>query len=169
MIVQGNKDIFNGVDYGLKWVDNKSMSALLYNHYRFFTPVYCDIATMNNRVQEIATLNAEYFNHLYDTTQYEYNPIWNVDGQEEYTDIDTYDLNHDNTGSQYPENQSTKRPITNDINKQTGTITRTHTSKRGGNIGVTMTQQLIEAERKIIVKMQLEYIKVFNDLFMLSL
>lgn len=169
MIVQGNKDIFSDINYNLKWAENDSISALLYNHYRFFTPVYCDNATMNNRVQEIATLNADYFNQLYDTTQYEYNPIWNVEGSEEYTDIDTYDLVHDNTSAQYPENQSSKRPVANDNNTQKGTITRTHKATRGGNIGVTMTQQLIEAERRIIIKLQIEYIKIFNDLFMLSL
>ena len=113
---------------------------------------------------------------LYETLHFDYNPIWNVDGTEERTITrklnqdknETTNINRetnvvsDNTdNSVYGFNSS--NPVPSGKTEHTGEQEETEgntfvatnednesvTDKlvRGGNIGVTMTQQLIKAER----------------------
>lgn len=130
---------------------------------------------------------------LLKTTQFEYNPIWNVDGTEHLVTSDTYDENHsESIGAQTSEgdttqgdtaNGSTTQKVSPDDSNNYNDYTKADTASsssatvhssstlgarsdagqkheaksfestltRGGNIGVTMTQQLIEAERKVLV------------------
>lgn len=102
---------------------------------------------------------------LFDTTQFVYNPIWNVDAHIKETE--TRDLQNRFTGNENADGSNinsktgfnsndlviTERDnVNNDVKRNdtsidSGTITRE--TERGGNIGVTMTQQLIEAEREV--------------------
>lgn len=95
------------------------------------------------------------------TTQYDYNPIENYSMQEESTDTtdvanstqtsgttQTKQATYLSSGSEYPENSS----ISAGTGNTNGTETKKHTFKRSGNIGVTTSQQMIEAERKLIVE-----------------
>lgn len=115
---------------------------------------------------------------LWDTTQYEYNPIWNKDGT--VTEVEERDLEkvtdatetRDLTGSndvQVDSNRSafnttTQQPVDQVITDQdttdggtidydntltdSGSITRTRTEQ--GNIGVTTTQQMIKEQRDVV-------------------
>lgn len=151
---------------------------------------------------------------LYDTTQYEYNPIWNKDGTiqetitrdlagtEDYTDThnlqlkQTRDLKGTNdttqTDSVYGFNSSSDAPSDKTVIDQdttdtgsitdndtgtlkrdrdttdTGTITTERTEQ--GNIGLTSTQELINAQREV-VKFNLYdvIIKDFKERFCLRL
>lgn len=109
---------------------------------------------------------SEWCRRMIATTQYEYNPIENYAMTEEGTDTDETTANSSgsgtvqnkqatylSSGSEYPQNSSTSASSS----ESTGNATRKHTFKRNGNIGVTTTQQMIEAERKIIVE-PLEYL-----------
>lgn len=102
---------------------------------------------------------------LYETTQLVYNPIWNVDANE--TETETRDLRStfqnnergNNTGinsrTGYNENEfvdAEKDQLNSTIGRDGGDTnsgTVTIQKRRSGNIGVTMTQQLIEAEREV--------------------
>lgn len=115
---------------------------------------------------------------LWDTTQYEYNPIWNKDGT--VTEVEERDLEKTTdatetrnlTGSNDIQvdsktsafNSSTMQPVDQVITDQDttdggtidydntvtdgGRITRTRTEH--GNIGVTTTQQMIKEQRDIV-------------------
>lgn len=115
--------------------------------------------------------------HLYETTQYKYNPIWNKDGY--VKEVETRDLEAVTDGTQTRNlagsldstatastsayNSSTFQPDDQNIIDQDttdtgtldvdqtvtdeGTITRERTEQ--GNIGVTTTQQMIKEEREI--------------------
>jgi len=115
---------------------------------------------------------------LWDTTQYEYNPIWNKDGT--VTEVEERDLEKTTdatetrnlTGSNDVQvdsktsafNASTMQPVDQVITDQDttdggtidydntvtdgGQITRTRTEQ--GNIGVTTTQQMIKEQRDIV-------------------
>lgn len=94
---------------------------------------------------------------LQETLEYKYNPVWNVEGTE--TETETRDLKTVNTGEL---KQSVKGFNDSNIDSfadkakdesagqsdYTGTITRVKT--RGGNIGVTMSQQLVQAQRDVV-------------------
>lgn len=94
---------------------------------------------------------------LQDTLEYDYNPIWNVDGTE--TETETRNLKTVNAGELKQSvkgfNDSNADDYANKAKDEssgqsdyTGTITRV--KNRGGNIGVTMTQQLIQAQRDVV-------------------
>lgn len=160
--------------------------------------IYQDWDFMKMAITKWSIINQSVWQKLYDTTQFEYNPIWNVDGT--VTETETRDLagtdsgsltrttsgslkrttsgssqtsgtlEHDvmgyNVASGYQhESKDTQSSSSSDSGSMndtesgsvndtdsrsrtdTGTITRETT--RGGNIGVTMTQQMIEAERQV--------------------
>lgn len=111
-------------------------------------------------------LSSELCIHLIETTQYDYNPIENYSMTEESTDKDestatatgsgtvqNKQATYLATGSEYPENSS----VSASSSESTGNTTRMHTFSRNGNIGVTTSQQMIDAERKIAVN-PLEYL-----------
>ena len=115
---------------------------------------------------------------LWDTTQYEYNPIWNKDGT--VTEVEERDLEkvtdatetRDLTGSNDVQvdskrsafNSTTQQPVDQVITDQdttdggtidydntltdSGSITRTRTEQ--GNIGITTTQQMIKDQRDVV-------------------
>lgn len=97
------------------------------------------------------------WNALQETLEYKYNPIWNVEGEEK--EVETRDLTTINTGElkqavkgfnednidQFADKSKDESVGQSDY---TGTITRVKT--RGGNIGVTMSQQLVQAQRDVV-------------------
>lgn len=107
---------------------------------------------------------------LYDSTQYEYNPIWNKDGtitetrKLDVTDKETRNLassaNTTATGSVAGYNSSTLRTQEQQVVSGSGTDTGTRsnvtdhdetiTRRETGNIGVTTTQQMINEQREVV-------------------
>lgn len=91
--------------------------------------------------------------HLYDTTQYKYNPIWNKDGTfkevekgESKSTLDGRDY-----GNRSAYNSSNYQPydetVTDHDSTTNGTVTRERVEQ--GNIGITSTQELIMREREV--------------------
>lgn len=108
---------------------------------------------------------------IYNTLLYKYNPIWNKDGEiiedRDLTIEDDYNVTnlkteHDGnvanevTGydsttyspntRQVVDTSDTQNGNTNNVHTDTGTITRTE----HGNIGVTMTQEMIRQQREVV-------------------
>lgn len=94
-----------------------------------------------------------------------YNPIWNVDGTEVETierelegnltntneshSIDSSKAYNDNSFTERDKQDGTGKGISDNKEKETITTTR----KRGGNIGVTMTQQMLNADLDILPRL----------------
>lgn len=118
-------------------------------------------------LQELAfdelTVNSYKWSKLYETMKLQYNPLYNVDGKtvethDMYTDKDQYGQHTDtNTNAVYPFDDSSnahnqdkltmsmaQRNDEHEHGKQTVTTTRT------GNIGVTMSQQMLQSERDVV-------------------
>lgn len=132
---------------------------------------------MKLAITEWSKTRSAIWEHLFETTQYEYNPIWNKDGS--YTETETRNLKTTDNGTQTRDltgtadstvtgdrtafNSDTYEPVDRGTSKgsstdkgniksdneknDTGTVTRVRTEK--GNIGVTTTQQMIREEREI--------------------
>lgn len=122
-----------------------------------------------DRLEQIVTMTCYTHDYkwqkLWEVNQAEYNPIWNVDGTETETlvygqkvDTNNYGLSTaSSTNSSVPDDMTSEKEVNKNTTQRdayvdsttegehTDSITRT----RGGNIGVTMTQQLIEAERRV--------------------
>lgn len=95
----------------------------------------------------------EVWQHLFDTTQYVYNPIWNKDGVIKETEkmtskssmdgTDTDETSAYNSTTYQPNNKTT---IDHDTAGEAN-VERTRTEH--GNTGITTTQQMITEEREI--------------------
>lgn len=139
--------------------------------------IITDPAILKEVIKHWSATKIDIWQHLFDTTQYEYNPIWNKDGT--YTETETRDLTYKTDGTETRDltgrldltdnartsafNSNTMQPTdqlirdqdtaeggTVDIdqtNKDSGTVTRVR--EEHGNIGVTTTQQMIKEEREI--------------------
>ena len=148
-----------------------------------------DIDFLKLYINNWCLINTDKWKKLYETTQYDYNPIHNYDRTEKVTetinttDNTTTEKNSTNT-TQSSANQSgnsqtskaafnatvsaTMQPVENSQNSHeisgntsdtlqdkttTGTVgsnTRTLNTETQGNIGVTTTQEMIQAERDIL-------------------
>ena len=107
---------------------------------------------------------------LWETLNFQYNPIENYDMTEEMTDdVTTIDYGHTNTrtanlnttdtrevqgfnsAAYNPSDKDTIAETGTDTNAESGTDTHTrdYTLTRHGNIGVTTSQQMIESERAL--------------------
>lgn len=163
--------------------------------------IYQDWDFMKLAITNWSTINQDKWQKLYDTTQFDYNPIWNVDGT--VTETETRNLagtdsgtltrttsgssqtsgtlEHDvmgfNTSSGYQhESKDTQSGSSSDTGSMNDTDSRSRTdtgtivreTTRGGNIGVTMTQQMIEAERQVdLFNIYDEIVKDFKRRFCL--
>ena len=139
--------------------------------------IISDPVAMKTALMYWSRTRIDVWKHLFETTKYKYNPIWNKVGT--YIETETRDLTkvtdatetRDLTGSNDVQvdsktsayNSSTMQPVdqvitdqdttdggTIDVdNTQTDTGTITRIRKEHGNIGVTTTQQMIKEEREI--------------------
>lgn len=127
--------------------------------------IYPDPEYMKNLITLWSKKELYNWRKLYETTQFIYNPIWNVDGI--VTETETRNLqnryqqnegaNNKNVNAKTGYNSGAFEDAEQDTGRtdierggesaDTGSVTRE--TKRGGNIGVTMTQQMIEAEREV--------------------
>lgn len=127
--------------------------------------IISDPAVMKLAIKHWSESRIDVWLHLYETTQYDYNPIWNKDGY--YKETETRDLAGSLSGtSGTDETRTDKRSAYDSTTFQntdqsildsdstvhndstdTGTIERERIEH--GNIGVTTTQQMIKEEREI--------------------
>lgn len=106
-----------------------------------------DPDAMKQAITYWSVKQAPVWQHLYDTTQYEYNPIWNKDGK--YRELETRDLAGQTVNDVKGYNSGDWSDSDKQDSTDTGTILRERTEQ--GNIGVTTTQQMIKEEREIAV------------------
>lgn len=120
--------------------------------------IYPDPDVMKTMINRWSLMQIKVWRRLAEAFDIEYNPIWNVDGTEK--EVETHDLHAagsvkrtgSETGKVTGYNSDTLRTsdqtdstgTSDSTGSDTGTIVREKT--RGGNIGVTMTQQMLEAE-----------------------
>lgn len=157
-------DLFSGMVYPDE-LDKDVLIDSILSECAELEIIYPDPEYMKNLITLWSKKELYNWRKLYETTQFVYNPIWNVDGI--VTETETRNLQNKyqqnegannknvnaktgyNSGAFEDAEQDTGRT---DIERggesaDTGSVTRE--TKRGGNIGVTMTQQMIEAEREV--------------------
>lgn len=114
--------------------------------------LYNNVGFLKQAIGSWSKKNISVWNELYDTTQYEYNPIWNKDGHtietetrnlagtdhttdntdrvDNLQDKETRDLDDDTTHSVYGFNSSTAAPESKDVGNYNGTDTYDHTGRQ---------------------------------------
>lgn len=166
-------DIFDRCNPFPIW-DEKHRGELekkIIEHYYFrqigFETVGRFVFKLNTRLREIMPNMIK----LYATTKYQYNPIENYNMEEEGTDVNKNDSESLAKYSETPQGEVNNliegKYLTNATHGTGKNSTETkHTFSRHGNIGVTTTQQMIEAERKIVLDIDLLIIDNLKDLFL---
>lgn len=137
---------------------------------------------LNTRMREIMP----YYNQLYKTTLFEYNPIENYNMEERFEDTSKGSEASNSKGQSEHVNRYSETPqgsitniddgwltnLTKDNGNSEGESSSTseqntvHKGGRHGNIGVTTTQQMIEQERNIILNIDKLIIDELQDLFL---
>ncbi len=115
--------------------------------------IISDPAVMKAAISEWSKTKAAIWQHLFETTQYEYNPIWNKDGT--YKETETRNLKskadaealNQVTGYNSDTMRDAEKTRSSGSGEDTGTVTRER--EEHGNIGVTTTQQMIREEREV--------------------
>ena len=136
-------------------------------------PIYTNIGDVVADVQTFLNSNVYKIEGLYQSTIQDYAMIENYDMEETQTNTGNVTTNSSTTaGTTVTNNVSTYNDDTlrakdNSVNTGTDTATSTvtdatgHTLRRHGNIGVPTSQQMIEAERKLI---NVEFCKIVSDM-----
>lgn len=97
-------------------------------------------------------------NGLYESTQFEYDPIANYDMTETSRDEDRATTSGDSTESSTSFDSTTQKDIGKTVSSGTANNTNIHSLQRSGNIGVTSSQQLIEAQRGVLTFDFIQYV-----------
>lgn len=111
--------------------------------------IYPDLDYMKRMIGWWSAAEMPVWTKLFKTTVIEYNPIWNVDADIVDTDTGSGTNGGTNTEAVKGYNSSSWADHTQDTASGNWSDTRTHTTRRTGNIGVTATQELIQKERDI--------------------
>lgn len=166
-------DIFDRCEPFPIWDENHrgELEKKIIEHY-YFRQIGCETVgrfkfMLNVRLREIMPR----FNKLYKTTIFKYNPIENYnmeEGNESSREASGESLGkYSETPQGEVKNLIEGKYLTNATH---GTEKSNGKDKysgwRHGNIGVTTTQQMIEAERKIIIDLDLMIIDELKDLFL---
>lgn len=116
--------------------------------------LYPSVDTMKLAITTWSLANQYTWQKLYDTMVVEYNPIWNVDA--------TVSIDRDTTGTGNATDAvkgfNSNTWAESDKTDTSSAATEDVTERRTGNIGVTTTQQMLEAERKIAEFNMISYI-----------
>lgn len=167
-------DIFDRCDPFPIWDENHrgELEKKIIEHYYFrrigFETVGRFKFMLNTRLREIMPR----MNKLYTTTLFKYNPIENYNMEEKGTDNRTADSEGLNKFSETPQGPLSdvidgKYLTTASHGTDKSSAEEKHNFSRHGNIGVTTTQQMIQAERDIIIDLDLMIIEQLNDLFLM--
>lgn len=124
--------------------------------------LYPDPDYMKNALRIWSAYRVTVWQSLYETTQYDYNPIWNKDGT--ITETESRDTSSNATGEgtqsvkAFNESNWADHTKTNSGASSTGKENITRERREQGNIGITTTQQMIKEEREVDQFNIIEYI-----------
>lgn len=176
-LYQYDKTIFDGFKIP-EQVDRDMLISNLLTELTEFEVLYPNTDFMKMIIEVWSGKELPIWKKLLETTQYEYNPIYNFDRTEEYTDEKesttvsegTLENHGTDTENRYGAGFNSTDPVfTNKIeqtagsgNSSTGNIDNSerlkHKARLYGNIGVTTTQQMIESEREVVKFNIMDYI-----------
>lgn len=166
-------DIFDRCDPFPIWLEEHraELEKKIIEHYYFrqigFETVGRFKFYLNTRLREIMPR----YNKLYKTTLYKYNPIENYNMTEGSTDKREGSADSLGKYAETPQGELQGllegKYLTNATHATDSSKAKDeHSAWRHGNIGVTTTQQLIEAERQITIDLDVMIIEDLKDLFL---
>ena len=111
--------------------------------------IYPDADFMQLAIQLWSKTRLHSWERMYKALREEYDPLWNVDGTvEEDRTIDS-SSSGDSVHSVQGYNSNAFSDAAKDASKGSGKTTEHYVQKRGGNIGVTKSQELLSSELEV--------------------
>lgn len=144
-------------------LDKDALVKLLIFRLAELEVVYADPDLMQLMIDIWSSTRFYSWTKLYETMLYKYNPIWNKDGSyTEDRDLSRADqtsasgsgtAHHDVTGFDRNDYSNDTRDRTSSSTSASGSGTEKEkiVRKEAGNIGVTMTQEMIERQRDVVL------------------
>ena len=175
-LVMNKGDIFLPLTFGLEFMTDEEVREELKEHYLLEECVYWDSNLMTYVLQHKADEVKDYFNRLYRTTLYKYDPL------ENYKIVESEEGSNSSTASSSTNSQtdSFEYPMDTQNQKQTGKGLSTGSGSssgksedkrnliRSGNVNRT-AQEMIKEEREILLNIKELYLKQFSDYFMITI
>lgn len=116
--------------------------------------IYSDPDVMKMSIGLWSSIHVGIWGKLDASTKFEYDPISNYDRKEEWNDTQKTEGNSDSTNKAYVVGFNEETPTQSNEDTSEGTFKgsgeNTRKGRAWGNIGVTTTQQMIEAERQTV-------------------
>lgn len=147
--------------------------------YYFEELIYHDTWAMTEALQNRADLIADYYNKLFKTTLYEYDPTGNVDLLEDHNETNSgtgsVNSNVHTLSNEFPMGEpiNTPRPVQSSSNGSDSfsntNANRNYKNKKSGLNGLKTKQELIEEERRIILSILPKYVEEFTNLFLVTI
>lgn len=176
-----DKNVIMWLTHSLPFATDEEINNQLYQEYHRCYGVYDTPEEQLIEMQSYIDRMRGYWNEYYETTQYEYNPIENyrmteTENRENCSQGESVGQSTNNTSAttdqkQYGYNEKTptdvqKETVGGKESRQTSQSDRARgkedrTLTRAGNIGVTTTQQMIGAQRDVLVSVLNEYVHSF--------
>ena len=179
-MVINHQSIFLPLTFGLNWVSDSEMRALMKNFYLTQDMAFPNEEMMVAQMQNKADLIADFWNKIGELAKIKYEPIENYDRYEDSLDNDSTSgsssSSSESNAFEYPMEAPLKKQVAssdgNGSASSSAKSDRKHTAHIHGNIGVTTSQQMLESEielRRQLSRLKELYIKEYNEFFMLVL
>ena len=176
-----DRNIIFWLEHGLTFATDSEINNQLYQEYHRCYGVYTDPQDQLDEMQSYIDRMRGYWEELYKTTTYDYNPINNYDmtetentencSQGESVGSRTANGSTSATGRQYGYNET--KPT--DVQSESGATSDAQTTSqsdrtrgkqertltRSGNIGVMSTQQMIKMQREVLTSVLRDYVHSF--------
>lgn len=179
-MVINHQSIFLPLTFGLNWVSDSEMRALMKTFYLTQDMAFPNEEMMVAQMQNKADLIADFWNKMGELTKIKYEQIENYDRYEDSLDNDSTSgsssSSSESNAFEYPMEAPLKKQVAssdgNGSASSSAKSDRKHVAHIHGNIGVTTSQQMLESEielRQQLSRLKELYIKEYNEFFMLVL
>lgn len=183
--VSDDTKVITELVHSVSFASDSLINQLLLNKHYFSTLPYGSKRENLRALQNKVNLKRGYYEKLYATTLYNYNPIENYNMKEtvrrdktvENSGVSAVDNNSESTNYVVPYDNDNESKT--DRHASGGSVHSTLSgnedtteeviTERSGNIGVTTTQDMLKKERELIVNVLELYIDSFNDFFIYSM
>lgn len=157
---------FQNLKYNLNFISDSEMQKLLHSTFDYVAVPYLPVSITLNQIQTMVDLKRDYYNKLYQTTLFEYNPIENYNRKEIRSENlnSTQGLTSSTRDSVHGFTDSTATDSSGQSDTNTDS-TMTVNSSISGNIGVMSTQEMIQKERDIIISVTELFVEEFKKFF----
>lgn len=169
-LLDWDSEVLEGLDFCItNFVDNGAIKNRVVYECGMLECVHQNPETLKQAVVQWVAVNNRRWSRLYETTLYKYDPISNYDRTEEWEDTNEESENQTGSGSnsgngssmhnvgaynnemqKATEDSATSSSSYNGTGSKETKKTAKHRARIFGNIGVTTTQEMIEAERRVV-------------------